>query len=67
MIERTLRLVVDLTYDTEVMHGDCEDCIEWFNGILHGDNLKLGEFVDLGDTIGDVKVIAELKGQDDES
>lgn len=66
MSNRTIRLVVDLTYDTDVMHGDCEDAITWFNGILHGDNLQLGDFGDLGDMIGSVKVIAELTGGNDE-
>lgn len=66
MSDRTIRLVIDLTYDTDVMHGDCEDAIEWFNGILHGDDLQLGDFGDLGDMIGSVKVVAELTGGKDE-
>ena len=66
MSDRTLRLVVDLTYDPDVMHGDDEDAIEWFNGILHGDDLQLGDFGDLGDMIGAVKVVAELTGGKDE-
>jgi hypothetical protein len=48
------------------MHGDDEDAIEWFNGILHGDDLQLGDFGDLGDMIGAVKVVAELTGGKDE-
>lgn len=66
MSDKTIRLVIDLTYDPEVMHGDCENAIKWFNGILHGDNLHLGDFGDLGDMIGPVKVVAELKGGKDE-
>ena len=62
MSDNTIRLVVDLTYNADLMHGDCEDAIEWFKGILHGDNLHLSEFGDLGDIIGPVKVIAELTG-----
>ena len=63
MSDRTIRLVIDLTYDADGMHGDCEDAIEWFNGILHGDRLQLGDFGDLGDMIGSVKVVAELTGE----
>ena len=63
MSERTIRLVVDLTYDKDLMHGDREDAIEWFNGILHGDDLQLGDFGDLGDMIGSVKVVTQLTGQ----
>ena len=33
MPDKTIRLVIDLTYDTEVMRGDCEDAIKWFNGV----------------------------------
>lgn len=66
MSDRTIRLVIDLTYDTDVMHGDDEDSIEWFNSILHGDDLQLGDFGDLGDMIGPVKVVAELTGGNDE-
>lgn len=66
MSDKTIRLVVDLTYNADIMHGDCEDAIDWFKGILHGDNLYLAEFEDLGDIVGSVKVIAELIGNNDE-
>lgn len=66
MCDKTIRLVVDLTYNADIMHGDCEDAIEWFKGILQGDNLHLSEFGDLGDIIGSVKVVAELTGGKDE-
>ena len=65
MSNKTTRLVVDLTYDKDVMHGDCEDATAWFNSILYGDNLQLGDFGDLGDLIGPVKVIAVLTGGKD--
>ena len=55
--ERTIRLTIDLTYDPESMHGDDPESIEWFQGILSGDDLQLGEFGDLGDMIGTVKVV----------
>ena len=56
-LEKTIRLTIDLTYDPEIMHGDDPEAIEWFQGILSGDNLQLGEFFDVGDMIGTVKVV----------
>jgi hypothetical protein len=54
---KTIRLTVDLTYDEQVMHGSEPEEIEWFKSILLGDYLELGEFGDLGDMIGSVKVV----------
>jgi hypothetical protein len=54
---KTIRLTVDLTYDEQVMHGNEPEEIEWFKSILLGDYLELGEFGDLGDMIGSVKVV----------
>jgi hypothetical protein len=57
MSDKTIRLLIDLTYNQDIMHGDDEEAIEWFNDILLGDNLHLGDFGDLGDMIGSVKVV----------
>jgi hypothetical protein len=54
---RTIRLTVDLTYNEQVMHGNEPEAIEWFTSILLGDDLQLGDFGDLGDMIGSVKVV----------
>jgi hypothetical protein len=54
---RTIRLTVDLTYNEQVMHGEEPEAIEWFTSILLGDDLQLGDFGDLGDMIGSVKVV----------
>jgi hypothetical protein len=62
---RTIRLTVDLTYNEQVMHGSEPEEIEWFKSILLGDDLQLGEFGDLGDMIGSVKVV-EMGGIGDE-
>ena len=39
------------------MHGDEPEEIEWFTRMLLGDDLELGDFGDLGDMIGSVKVV----------
>ena len=62
MSDKTIRLVVDLTYDADAMHGDDKDDVEWFYNILFGDDLQLGDFGELGDMIGPAKVIAKLTG-----
>ena len=54
---RTIRLTVDFTYDEQVMHGNEPEAIEWFTSILLGDDLHLGDFGDVGDMIGSVKVV----------
>ena len=54
---RTIRLTVDLTYNEQVMHSNEPEEIEWFKSILLGDHLQLGDFGDLGDMIGSVKVV----------
>jgi hypothetical protein len=54
---RTIRLTIDLTYDERVMHGNEPEEIEWFKNILLGDYLEIGEFGDLGDMIGSVRVV----------
>jgi hypothetical protein len=47
------------------MHGNEPEEIEWFKSILLGDCLELGEFGDLGDMIGSVKVVEMGKIGDD--
>ena len=55
--EKTIRLTIDLTYSPETWHGDDPEAIEWFQSILNGDDLQLGEFGEVGDMIGTVKVV----------
>ena len=54
MSDKTIRLLVDLTYDAEMAHGDKEDAIAWFNDILMSEDLQLCSFSEFGDTIGKI-------------
>jgi len=58
---KTLKMVVELTYDDNTMHDDIQESIDWFrNDILlqecEGDGLILHSN-DLGDSIGEIKVL----------
>jgi hypothetical protein len=64
MSDKTIRLVIDLTYDADLIHGNDEESIDWFNRMLFGDDLQLGDFGDLGDMIGSVKVIKKELNND---
>lgn len=50
-------MTVDFTYDEEIMHGDCKDSIEWFYDILHEYTLQVGEFQEIGDFVGTMKLV----------
>lgn len=52
-----LRLVCELDYDDETMHGEDEEAYGWFMDILMGEHIQLSDHGDLGDTIGTIKVI----------
>jgi len=55
----TLRLEIELTYDAELMHGDDPEGIEWFRErVLKSPHLILHENGDLGDCVGDVRVLS---------
>ena len=54
---RTIEVRALLTYDADVMHGDDPEALDWFREMLFGDDLQLGDFGDLGDMIGSVKII----------
>lgn len=59
---KTLRLIVDLEYDDEIMHGNDESVKqEWFfDHILLGESGLILHSNDIGDCVGDVKVL-EIK------
>ena len=53
-----IKMTIELDYDDDLMHGNDDDSIQWFfQDILKGDDLHLGDFGELGDIIGRVKVI----------
>ena len=58
---RTERLVIELEYDDEIMHGDELEAIEWFwRDVMGGGELYLhSNFI--GDEVGRVKVISRLR------
>lgn len=58
---RTERLVIELEYDDEIMHGDELEAIEWFwLDVMGGGELYLhSNFI--GDEVGRVKVISRLR------
>ena len=57
---RTERLLIELEYDDEIMHGDEPDAVEWFWLDVMGGKLILHSN-ELGDEIGQVKVISRLR------
>lgn len=53
-----LRLVCELDYDENIMHSSDVESINWFvENILKGDNLLLHDNGDIGDAIGNIKVL----------
>lgn len=62
MSHKTLRLVIDLTYDPDTMHGDDAEGIDWFfNDILMrrgSEEALILHCNEIGDEIGTVKVIS---------
>jgi len=58
---KTLRITVELTYDDNLMHGNEQESIDWFeNDILmqkaEGEELRLHS-TEIGDFIGTIKVL----------
>ncbi len=54
---KTLRMVVDFTYNSSMMYGDCEEGRDWFfNDILKSDDLTLHS-LEVGDVVGAITVV----------
>jgi hypothetical protein len=57
---KTIKMLVEFTYDPGLMHGDDPEATEWFNKeILREDDLQLWSN-DIGDDIGSIKVLEFL-------
>ena len=56
---KTIKLLVELEYDDDVMHGDDPEGIAWFNDELISDHLWLWSN-DIGDEVGSIKVLEKL-------
>jgi len=56
---KTIKLLVELTYNNDIMHGDDPDGIVWFN-----DEILASEIIawsnELGDEVGFIKVLEIL-------
>tara|TARA_R110000824_G_scaffold382084_1_gene575162 strand:+ start:59 stop:244 length:186 start_codon:yes stop_codon:yes gene_type:complete len=59
---KTIKMTVEFTYDDESMHGDDTVAEDWFfNDILGGNDLILMDRGDLGDDLGDIKILGFLQ------
>lgn len=58
-----IKLLVELDYDDEVMHGDDPEAIAWFNNeIISPTSNNLSLFCNgIGDEVGKIRVIEKLE------
>jgi len=55
---KRIRMTIELEYNATNWHGDDVEANQWFlDEVIHGGNLQLGDFGDIGDTIGTVRVL----------
>ena len=58
---KTLKMVVEFTYDAEIMHGDDIDGMQWFfDEILFNEKDLVVYSCEIGDDIAKLKVIEIL-------
>lgn len=61
---RTVRMIVELTYDETIMHDDGPDGAVWFNDLLTCPSDPLWITSDeIGDTLGTIEVIDILPAE----
>lgn len=63
--KKKLRLVIEIEYDPELMHGNDPGAVEWFRSTMINGDLVLHSN-DIGDEIGPlrvIRIIQEKKGQ----
>jgi hypothetical protein len=65
---RTLRLIVDLTYDEQIMHGEDKESINWFFENVMRNNTVNEQLIlhsnYIGDEVGEIKVIEIMEPVD---
>ena len=54
-IMRKIKMIIELTYDAEMMHGNDPEAIEWFEKEILGGELILHSN-ELGDEVGKVRI-----------
>jgi hypothetical protein len=58
---KTLRLIVDLTYDEQIMHGEDKESIDWFFENVMRNNTVNEQLIlhsnYIGDEVGEIKLI----------
>ena len=52
---RKIKMIIELTYDAEMMHGNDPEAIEWFEKEILGGELILHSN-ELGDEVGKVRI-----------
>lgn len=57
----TIKLLIELEYDASIMHQDDPDAIEWFFKDILREDLLLLHSGEIGDTIGEVKVLEVIE------
>ncbi len=59
---KTIKLLLELTYEDDIVHGNCPEALGYFYKEVLGDRIGLMlHSNELGDTIGTVKVLEILK------
>ena len=56
---KTIKMLVELTYNNDTMHGDDPDGIVWFNDEILGSEI-IAWSNELGDEVGFIKVLEIL-------
>jgi len=55
---KTLKMEIEFTYDDEVMHAPDDEGKQWFIDILQDEDTLQLFHEDIGDFIGDVKIVS---------
>lgn len=59
---KKIRMEIELEYDDDTMHGDCEESRQWFLGTILSD--RTGDLLlhsnEIGDEVGTVTVLRHI-------